>query len=398
MPLLEKDKIILVGNYAADGQTSMLRYAAALSFELRREGHAVETIQPDEVVRRFYRRSDGLGKWLGYVDKYLLFPRRLAKRLRSLRTEAAARTVFHICDHSNSVYLKWLGNVPHLVTCHDMLAIRCARGEIQGRSSRLTGRMLQKRILDGLKRSAHIVCVSEQTRDELARIGGLAPERMKVIYNFLNGDYVPMSPGETGMILHHLFGAQKELAAWAAQAGPLDGYILHVGGNVWYKNRLGVVKIYQNLRRLAPVIPKLLLVGSPFTREMRSYIHDHGLGHCIASIAQCGDRDLNALYAGAKLLLFPSLAEGFGWPIIEAQACGCPVITSNRMPMMEIGGAGALYIPPDNEEEAARIIRRFLEAGESARQERVAAGLKNAAIRFDRKITVRQYLEAYCAA
>merc|ERR1711912_68703 len=65
-------------------------------------------------------------------------------------------------------------------------------------------------------------------------------------------------------------------------------------------------------------------------------------------------------YSSATALLFPSLQEGFGWPIIEAQACGCPVFTSNRPPMTEVGGEAALYINPNNPETAAKKIASIL--------------------------------------
>ncbi|MDT9189897.1 MAG: glycosyltransferase, partial [Limnospira sp. PMC 894.15] len=68
------------------------------------------------------------------------------------------------------------------------------------------------------------------------------------------------------------------------------------------------------------------------------------------------NEDLRALYSAAIALLFPSLQEGFGWPIIEAQACGCPVFTSHIPPMTEVGGDVAIYIDPKNPQESATKI------------------------------------------
>src|SRR6185437_13088426 len=76
----------------------------------------------------------------------------------------------------------------------------------------------------------------------------------------------------------------------------------------------------------------------------------------VVECVDLSDVELRALYTGALALLFPSLEEGFGWPILEAQACGCPVITSDRSPMMDIAGNAAIFIDPKNAAGAAAAI------------------------------------------
>jgi glycosyltransferase involved in cell wall biosynthesis len=85
-------------------------------------------------------------------------------------------------------------------------------------------------------------------------------------------------------------------------------------------------------------------------------------------------------------LLFPSLYEGFGWPLIEAQSCGCPVITSNRPPMTEVAGDAALYIDPADEDSAAERIAEGFERLAQLRE----AGFRNAE-RFDPNRVFAQY-------
>jgi glycosyltransferase involved in cell wall biosynthesis len=99
------------------------------------------------------------------------------------------------------------------------------------------------------------------------------------------------------------------------------------------------------------------MAGQPFMREMRRFQYDNAAGRDVIELIDPSNEELQALYSCANLMLFPSLQEGFGWPIIEAQACGCPVVTSNRMPMTEIGGDAATYIDPDNIQEAAPQLR-----------------------------------------
>jgi glycosyltransferase involved in cell wall biosynthesis len=76
----------------------------------------------------------------------------------------------------------------------------------------------------------------------------------------------------------------------------------------------------------------------------------------VLEIHDAGSEDLQALYTLAHVLLFPSLCEGFGWPIIEAQACGCPVVTSDRPPLTEVAGDAALFVPPEEIDAAAAAI------------------------------------------
>ena len=103
-----------------------------------------------------------------------------------------------------------------------------------------------------------------------------------------------------------------------------------MGGNQWYKNRLGVLRIFSILTKL-PVggSLKLLMVGKPWTLEMRRFVLEHGLSDATLELTGVAEEDLRALYSMASVMIFPSFQEGFGWPIIEAQACGCPVATSN---------------------------------------------------------------------
>jgi glycosyltransferase involved in cell wall biosynthesis len=99
---------------------------------------------------------------------------------------------------------------------------------------------------------------------------------------------------------------------------------------------------------------------------------------------------LNWLYSHAAGLIFPSLQEGFGWPILEAQACGCPVFTSNRAPMTEVGGDAAVYFDPTNPQAAAQVIA----AAMNRRNEIKMLGLRNVS-RFSAEAMLDGYLASY---
>jgi glycosyltransferase involved in cell wall biosynthesis len=107
------------------------------------------------------------------------------------------------------------------------------------------------------------------------------------------------------------------------------------------------------------------------------------------------DAELAELYRNAALLLFPSFYEGFGWPVIEAQACGCPAIVTGSPPLTEAGGNAAVWItdPRDIETAAGQVIE-VLRESPPLRKERVFAGYKNAR-KFSRDRMIARYLELY---
>src|SRR5580700_10846422 len=152
-------KVLLLGNYANDEQESMRRFADLLALQLPRLGISTELLRPAPVFGRLRRSAGGAGKWLGYLDKFVLFPRTLQNRVRQCDGEI----LVHICDHSNAVYTRVLAGIPHLVTCHDLLAIRSALGEFPGRRVRGSGRLYQRWILRGLNAAKQVACISTAT-------------------------------------------------------------------------------------------------------------------------------------------------------------------------------------------------------------------------------------------
>lgn len=351
--------IVLLANYLPDGQESMQRYARMLRELLERHDVSVEVLRPEPYFGRLKPSGHGFGKWLGYIDKFLIFPFKLRQRVRTLKSSGEPFLV-HICDHSNAMYTRWLRNVPHLATCHDLLAIQSALGQIPEHRTGWSGRILQRWILSGLKRAAYVICVSAETRRQLVALAPNLKERSMTIDNVLNYPFAPMPHEQAMEELSHLdFGP-------AFHAGKFR-YVLHVGGNQWYKNREGVVRIFAHLCKTYPVLVKdlslkLVMAGQPANEKLKQLIEVEKLAEHVSFIGVITDRQLQALYSRAEVLIFPSLREGFGWPIIEAQACGCPVITSDLPPMNEIAGPAAGLAAPDRLEAFAdKIAQRLME-------------------------------------
>ena len=365
-------KILLVGNYPSLQSQSMDRFADMLYQGLKSAGHEVELIKPRPFIGVIRPSPEGLGKWLGYIDRFALF-------LPRIRATIARADIVHICDQANAIYVPLLNGKPHLVTCHDVLAIRSALGEIPQNPTSFTGRVYQQWILHGLRRAQHLVCVSEKTRSELLRLAAIPPDRASVVPNALNYPYRRMDDEEAGQRLQRLgFRADQP-------------FLLHVGGNSWYKNRKGLLAIFSRLAEMEGFGSyRFILAGRPMTPELLAIASSASLSGRVYEIVRPTNEDLQALYSSAKALIFPSLYEGFGWPIIEAQACGCHVFTSDRPPMTQVGGDAAVYIDPDDTEGSARIIAACLAGG----MDRTGEGFKNAAC-YSTEAFVAGYLQAY---
>jgi len=367
-------RILLVGNYALDNQASMLRYAEMLSRHMAERGHQTEIIQPQAVLGHLAKRPV-VRKWLGYIDKYLLFPLQLRRRARGF-------DLVHVCDHSNSMYLPHTGGRPASLTCHDLLAIGSARGLYPQQQVSSSGKIQQRWILRHLAEAHDVVCVSANTALELAGLTVKSAQRVVVIANALESDCSTAGAESVLQLRERLGIAQGER------------YLFHVGGNHWYKNRPGVLRIFklvaEKLRRGADPVLRLVMAGAAFTPEMREFADANLPTGSVIEFVHPTDAELWGLYSGATALLFPSLHEGFGWPVIEAQQCGCPVITSNRPPMPEVAGAGALYIDPADEEAAAAMIAGHLGKLDALRE----AGTENAK-RFAPQVVMGQYEEFF---
>lgn len=350
-------KVLLVGNYAPDRQDSMQLYASMMEAGMRARGHAVQLLQPPAVLGTRVAESSALFKWLGYTDKFLLFR-------RELRRTAAKADIVHLCDHSNAMYVSSLAHMPHVITCHDLLAIRSAMGHFPENRVSVTGRIFQWLIARGLKRAGAILCVSGKTRDDLRQFLNIPDSRLHVIPNALHWSYSPLCSVASAPLLR-------------AAGVPVDQpYFFHIGANHWYKNRGAAISMFAELRKYPKYSSsQLVMAGGAMTPTLQSIAHQHGVSNAVIEAVGLSNRHLQALYSCALATLFPSIEEGFGWPILESQACGCPVVIADRPPMNEVAGGAAI---PVDVAEPASAARKIVDALENRLQLRTD-GLRNAA-------------------
>jgi glycosyltransferase involved in cell wall biosynthesis len=363
-------KVLLVGNYRPDRQYSMLGFEQALAELLPAQGVEVATIHPRAVAGTFGNRPDP-SKWAGYVDKFGLFR-------RDLRRAAKKADLVHVLDQGNGVWVPWIANRPHLVTVHDLLALRASRGEIPGWAVGRSGQKLQGWIQKGLSAARNVVVDSEATREDFRRLYPRNPDP-KVI-----------SLGTFRTLRRRALDEARESVA-ALLPSPEAPFLLHVGGNQMYKNRIGAVRIHRELRRLDPErMPRLVLAGHALDPDVRAEAAPGLLDGTVVEVVRPSDSQVEALYSLAEGFLFPSLMEGFGVPVLESQQCGCPVFASNRAPIPEVGGSGGVYFDPDDVEGAARSIVQAWDR----RAALVEEGARNAASHTSERMA-SQYAEAY---
>lgn len=352
---------------------SMPRFAKMLADGMKERGHQVDIWSP---APAFFNLPlpQATKKWLGYIDQFAVFPETVKRNLK----KCAPDTLFIFTDHTLGPWVPLVKDRPNVIHSHDFIAQRSALGEIRESKTRWTGRQYQAYIRRGYSFGKNFIPISKQTRDDLKRFLAGKQISTELVYNGMNQSFTPNDVAQSRKRLGKKCGLDLT-----------SGYVLHVGGNAWYKNRLGVMQIYDAWRRAGKQRLPLLLVGQKPDRLLQDQYSASPFKEDIHFLTDIDDELLRVAYNGATVFLFPSLAEGFGWPIAEAMASGCPVITTNEAPMTEVAGEAAFLVPRkqlDKVEtwamECAETLERVVTLSGDERKNVIAAGLKNVE-RFD---------------
>ena len=340
-------KVLLLTNYRKDEQRSMLRFGKLLTNGFESEAIVCREIYPKPCFFPLAPTSI-MKKWGGYLDKYLLFPRRLKQTLRCPETRP---DLFHVIDHSNAVYMNQVPSstqIKKLVTCHDLIALRMSRNEFDHapRVSK-TGQKLQKWIHRSLLLADAYACDSSATKKDLHRLVPRSEGRSEVIH--------------LGVDRSHLSSPPK--GVFAFEPSNTD-YILNVGSSAWYKNRKSVLEAFINLRKCNEIKnPHLVFVGPQLQSEEIKNLgieNTKELFQQISVLNNVGESALATLYKNARALIFPSFAEGFGWPPLEARGFGCPVIASKTGAIHDILEDSVTYVDPNNQKEINQAMRNAM--------------------------------------
>lgn len=377
--------ILLIGNYPHDAQESMQRFAQMLLDGLREAGETAALLVPQPFFGKLNKSGSGLGKWLGYLDKFLLFPIQLRRQVAAIRQAQSPKRpsiMVHICDHSNAMYAPVARRVgcPVVITCHDLGAVRGALGEATWCPASRTGKILQQWILRSLGAASRIVCDSTATQADVVRLLGSKCPPTRVALLGLNQALAERTNQET---------SDRLAAAFSPREVP-SRFLLQVGSSLPRKNRDGVLRIFDRIKDQWD--GKLVFAGAPLSDELHATMESLGLAERVIVMERPTSAVLEALYNQAFALLFPSRFEGFGWPIIEAQACGCPVLCSDAASLPEVAGEGALIRPVEDEAGFAADLLSLMD--NQRRADLIQRGRENLQ-RFDRGRMLEQYLTTY---
>ena len=204
----------------------------------------------------------------------------------------------------------------------------------------------------GFKRiGSHFIADSDATRRDAVSILGIEPEKITTIYCGVDHSlFHPKPEPEDQKILNKYLPAPKP-------------YIFFVGAHDYRKNLVSLIRAFDFLKK-EKKIPHLLVLGGSGGPDPKFYPPLKGIAKTapeeIIFPGYIPDTDLPALFRGAEVFVFPSLKEGFGLPVLEAMACGVPVITSNRSSLPEVVGEAGVLVNPLNEREIAQAIMKIL--------------------------------------
>jgi glycosyltransferase involved in cell wall biosynthesis len=246
--------------------------------------------------------------------------------------------LFHATEH----LLLPLRSTPTVLTVHDLIFRHLPRHH-----KFLNRWYLNLTMPLYCRRATHIIAISECTRRDLTAAYGIVPEKVTVIREAAAPRF-RVQPLEA-------------VAAVRARYGLPDRYLLFVGTIEPRKNLSRLLAAFETIRAgglsdgLVIVGKRGWLCGDFLARLEKSPARD-----AVLFPGYVPDEDLPAVYAGAQGLVFPSLYEGFGLPVLEAMACGTPVVTSNASSIPEVAGDAALYFDPADVEAMVEAVRRLL--------------------------------------
>jgi glycosyltransferase involved in cell wall biosynthesis len=311
--------------------------------------------------------ADGMRTWLEAID---LSPRVVDTHIPP--NAPIARLLWEQCElpraarrlradvlHGPAHALPLWAPCPQVVTIHDLASLRYPRSYHPAR------RRYQEQIVrSSVATAARIVAISESTRQELIALLGLAPERVVVIPPAVEPEFLPPADPET-------------VRAFRFARGLPEQYVLSLGTLEPRKNVMGLLEAYARLRGLDSAAPSLVIAGArgwhaPALHERARVL---GLERFVCFPGYVPHEEQALWYAAARLFVYPSLYEGFGLPILEAMACGTPVLTSDRPGTRDAAGMGspvladgqhplaAALVNPSDVESLAQAMRYILSDG-----------------------------------
>jgi glycosyltransferase involved in cell wall biosynthesis len=329
--VLRKPRIGLICDFVEENWPSM-DLVAGMIFERLQHEHA-STLEVTRICPPLHRRFGripvlGSGAVFQNADRLL---NRFVDYSRCLKPRGQEFDVFHLVDHSYSQLIHDLPEGRTVVTCHDLDTFRCVLEPAREPRPRWFRAMVE-RTLSGFRKASHVIAVSEATREEILRLGLHPANRITVVSNGVHPACSPQPVPVADAELSRLLSGQPPDAVW----------LLNVGSSIPRKRLDLLLRVFAEVRKHAAHV-RLLRVGEGLSAEHRQLAGELGVDAAIVELSRLNREVLAAAYRRADLLVHTADAEGFGLPLIEAMACGCPVIASDLPVLREVGGTAATY-------------------------------------------------------
>lgn len=318
----------------------------ARSLQLRRlcDVQVVAPLYVNEYLKQLTGNVSVSGMYVNKLPKVSELIRRINGLVAKPLIKAIKPDILHETYYGDSVFAP--DGAKTVITIHDMIQEKFQN------MCRGAGRAIKQKRL-AIDRADHIICVSENTRQDLIKICDVDPRKTSVVYH--------------GFSLLAGTGAMPKVMAGKP-------YFLYVGDRAGYKNFATVVKVFSRSSFLKKECNLLCFGGGAFSKsEMRSFSE---CGLKPEQVVQISGDDslLSAAYKNAVALVYPSLYEGFGIPPLEAMSLNCPVICANTSSIPEVVRDSGLYFDPSDIEELSLQMERYV-LDASLRSEMIAKGL-----------------------
>jgi glycosyltransferase involved in cell wall biosynthesis len=335
-------KIHLLPSHPAEGWASMNRYWEALGKCVHRQ--ATPSFS-------FHCPLDPAGICTAKAGKLkLAFEKRIRYPLKVRLTVDDG--IAHVLDHS---YAFLLGSIPDrvkkIITVHDIIPLK----EPEGLSSQSIARFRSR--VEWIKKADLVLTDSESTQNDIVELLDFPREKSRILP--LGADF---SETET------LAPLPEEVSS---------SYIFSIGGYMKRKNLEVLPKILEQIRLRHPHV-KLVRAGGKLPASLVEDFHRRCGPSALVELGSVSEPMLAALYRSALVTVIPSFFEGFGLPVLEAMARGCPVVSSNTTSLPEVGGEAALYFDPKDVDAGARQILLLLDKAGNFRNDLIKKGLKRA--------------------
>jgi glycosyltransferase involved in cell wall biosynthesis len=240
-----------------------------------------------------------------------------------------------------------LATCPSVITIHDLSFLRCPN--LLRPANRTYLRIMTQL---SARRAKRIIAVSRFTARESVALLGVPESRIETVYHGVDASFRPLPA--------------SQVDAFRAERGLPDKFVLFVGT---LEPRKNVDRLVEAYARLGSCVPPLVLVGGKgwLYADLFAHIEALGLTNRVRFIGYVPQDELPLWYNAALVFAYPSLYEGFGLPVLEAQACGTPVLTSASSALPEAAGDAAVFVDPTDTEALRAGLDRLLSDGDLRR-------------------------------